>query len=281
MIVFLNGRFVPEEQSMVSVFDRSFLYGDGLFETVLVSNATPFRWSQHLDRLQAGAAFIGITLPFSPADLTRFAAELIHLNQVDTGLLRLTLSRGVGRRGYSPHGADSPTLVIAIHATPDFNPALLQHWKLLTSVFKLPAGEALAQHKTCNKLAQVLARAQAEDAGADEALLTNTDGFVIEGAASNLFWIEHERVCTPPLAGGVLAGITRGIVLELCRDLGLAHREYNITGSRLLDAEGIFLSLSSAGIVEAISLDGRSLRQSPLTRRLHAAFAELLRRETR
>jgi branched-chain amino acid aminotransferase len=280
MIVFLNGRFVPEEQALVSVFDRSFLYGDGLFETVLVSNATPFRWAQHLERLQHGAGFLGIALPFSLADLTRFAARLIHLNQVASGLLRLTLSRGVGARGYSTHGAGAPTLVMALQATPAFDPSLLQGWKLLTSSFKLPAGEALAQHKTCNKLAQILARAQAEQAGADEALLTNTDGFVIEGASSNLFWIERERVCTPPLAGGILAGITRGIVVELCHRLGLAHTECNITGSRLLDADGVFLSLSSTGMVEAISLDGTPLRPSPITRRLQGAFADLLHRET-
>jgi len=99
MIAFLNGQFVPEEQASVSIFDRSFLYGDGLFETMLVANATPFRWSQHIARFESGAAFLGIALPFAASELIRFAAKFIHENQRSNALLRLTLSRGVGRRG--------------------------------------------------------------------------------------------------------------------------------------------------------------------------------------
>src|SRR5436190_23114919 len=98
MLVFLNGQFVPEEQAMVSVFDRSFLYGDGLFETMLVCNRQPFRWKQHLERLQRGAEFLKIKLPFSAEALRRFADELISRNEMSEALLRLTLSRGVGRR---------------------------------------------------------------------------------------------------------------------------------------------------------------------------------------
>jgi aminodeoxychorismate lyase len=280
MIVFLNGQFVPEDQATVSVLDRSFLYGDGLFETLLVANATPFRWSQHLARLESGAAFLGIALPFGAAELIRFAAKLIHENQISNALLRVTLSRGVGRRGYSPRGADSPVLVMTLHELRDYDPQVLTHWQLRTSEFRLPANQALAQFKTCNKLAQILARAQAEQGGADEALLANTDGFVVEGASSNLFWIDQGAIHTPPLASGVLSGVTRSVVLELCRDLGLAVHERNVTGSRLMEAEGVFLSLSSLGIVQGASLDGAPLRQSLLTRRIHAAYSELVRRET-
>ena len=115
MTVFLNGQFVPEAQATVSVFDRSFLYGDGLFETMLVSNGKPFRWPQHCERLERGAKFLGINIPFTRDALARFAAELIAANQMPEALLRLTLSRGVGVRGYSPKDADIPTLVMSLH----------------------------------------------------------------------------------------------------------------------------------------------------------------------
>lgn len=280
MIVFLNGRFVPEAQASVSVFDRSFLYGDGLFETMRIANATPFRWAQHLARLKAGAAYLGIILPFKPAELSRHAAKLIKDNGMSDGLLRLTLSRGIGRRGYSPSGADTPVLVMSLHplsrpASPD-----LLNWKLKISELSLPAHQALAQFKTCNKLAQILARSQAEQDGADEALLANTDGFIVEGSSGNLFWIKANVVQTPPLASGVLSGVTRSVVLEVCRTLGLSVQERNITASRLAHADGIFLSLSSAGVVQAVSLDGAPLKRSPLTLRLHAAYGELVLRET-
>ena len=279
MIVFLNGKFVPEEQAVVSVFDRSFLYGDGLFETILVANGVPFRWLQHLDRLWRGAAFLGISSPYESKELTRFALALIRENRLRDGMLLLTLSRGVGVRGYSPRGADSPTLVMTLFPLSGSDPNVLQNWRLSTSSFRLPANQPLAQFKNCNKLPQVLARAEVEK-NADEALLSNTDGFVVEGASSNLFWIEQNAICTPPLASGILSGVTRSVVLELCQSISLPALEHNITANRLLDSDGVFLSLSSFGIIQATFLDGQSLHQSPLTYQLHSAYLELVRRET-
>jgi aminodeoxychorismate lyase len=281
MIVFLNGDFVPEEQAVVSVFDRAFMYGDGLFETIPVSNGAFFRWRQHMQRLERGAAFLGISPPFKSGELEELAGRLVYENGMPHALLRLTLSRGVGVRGYSPRGAVSPVLVMSLHASPSMDAEVLPSWRLKTSSFRLPANEALAQFKNCNKLAQILARAESDHAGADEALLVNTDGFVVEGAASNLFWIDQGSVCTPPLASGILSGVTRLVVLELCQNMDLEARELNITGSRLPDVDGVFLSLSSAGIVEGAYLDGQPLRQSPLTKQIQRAYFQLLRCETR
>jgi branched-chain amino acid aminotransferase len=279
MIVFLNGSFVPEEQAVVSVFDRSFLYGDGLFETMLVANGIPFRWSQHLERIERGAAFLGIAFPFGPARLRDFAAKLVLENQMPGALLRLSLSRGIGVRGYSPRGADSPTIVMSLHPAPVLSDSLAS-WKLATASVRLPANELLAQLKHANKLPQILARAQAEQAGADEALLVNTDGFLVEGASSNLFWLQRGRVCTPPLNSGILAGVTRLVVGELCQKLGLEYQEQNLTPSGLVDTDGAFVSLSSYGIVEGVSLDGHRLAQSHVTSMLHRAYVDLVSRET-
>jgi branched-subunit amino acid aminotransferase/4-amino-4-deoxychorismate lyase len=110
MLVFLNGEFVPEERAVVSVFDRGFLYGDGLFEAVLVRNGKPFRWGQHLERLHRGADFLKIKQPFAPAALRDFAGQLIVRNQKPDALLRLSLSRGVCPRGYSVFGYEPRTL---------------------------------------------------------------------------------------------------------------------------------------------------------------------------
>ena len=278
MIIFLNGKFVPEEQALVSVFDRSFLYGDGLFETMLVANGVPFRWEQHMERLERGAAFLSIRLPFGPDKLRAFATELIYENRVPEALLRVTISRGVGVRGYSPRGADSPVSVMSLHPAPVMSGKMT--WKLTTASVRLPANEPLAQLKHCNKLAQILGRAQAEEAGADEALLLNTDGFIVEGASSNLFWIENGTVCTAPLASGILSGVTRLVVVELCQRLGLKCEERQVTPLELLRADGVFVSLSSYGIVAGASLDGKALRQSNIVGDLHRAYVELVKRET-
>lgn len=277
MLVFLNGQFVPEELAVVSVFDRSFLYGDGLFETLRVCRGKPFRWMQHLERLHHGAEFLGLRLPFADDALTRFAEELIAGNHLADGLLRITLSRGVGVRGYSPKGADRPVLVMSLHPLPPMA-APTRGWRLLTSSRRLPAGESLAQHKTTNKLAQILARAEADAVGADEALLLNTDGLVVEGASSNLFWVQSEVICTPPMTSGVLAGVTRAVVLELCRELALPAQESTVTPAELRQAEGVFLTLSSFGVMAAAELDGMPLAQSPRVEKLHRAYEELLAR---
>jgi aminodeoxychorismate lyase len=276
MLIFLNGQFVPEERAVVSVFDRSFLYGDGLFETMRVFRGKPFRWQQHLERLQRGADFLKIKLPYSANALRGFLDELIANNKMPDALLRLTLSRGVGVRGYSPKGANSPTLVMSLHPAPTHEANSLPRWKLITSTHRLPANEPLAQFKTANKLAQILARAEADTAGADEALLLNTDGFVVEGASSNLLWIDGDTICTPPLAAGILPGVTRGVVMEICEQLGLKTREANIAADELKHADGIFVSLSSFGIVEVASLNGVAVTLSPLIGKIRETYEKFV-----
>lgn len=280
MLVFLNGQFVPEDQATVSVFDRSFLYGDGLFETMRVTNGKPFRWWQHLERLRKGGDVLGIKIPISCKSLEKFATELVAKNQMPEAILRLTVSRGVGRRGYSPKGANNPVVVMTLHplsAVPASGPA---DWNLHTASIRLPAGDSLAHFKTANKLPQILARAEAEAAGADEALLCNTDGFVVEGATSNLFWVDGDTICTPPLVSGVLAGVTRAVVLELCQQLNLLQAERQITPEQLRRTNGVFLTLSSLGVISARQLDGAALAQSALVEKLRAAYDELLARES-
>jgi aminodeoxychorismate lyase len=277
-VIFLNGRLVPEEQAVVSVFDRSFLYGDGLFETMLVHRGKPFRWEQHLERLQRGADFLKIQLPFSVDALRDFVDKLIAENKMSDALLRLTLSRGVGIRGYSPKGAENPTLVMSLHPAPAIESNSPPRWKLIVASHRLPANEALAQFKTCNKLAQILARAEADVAGADEALLLNTDGFVVEGASSNLFWIEGGTICTPPLASGILSGVTRAVVMEICAQLGVKTREANIHVDQLKRGDGIFVSLSSFGVVEIMSVDGAIVKASAMSEQIRKYYVEIVSR---
>lgn len=276
MIVLLNGQFVPEEEAVVSVFDRSFLYGDGLFETIRVCHGKPFRWAQHLERLQQGAEFLKVHLPFPPDTLRDFAAQLIGRNQMPESLLRITLSRGVGLRGYSLKGAGRPAIVMSLHPAPNVDPKNPPQWRLITSSVRLPANEPLAQFKTCNKLPQIRARAEAEADGDDEALLLNTNGEVVEGAGSNLFWIENETVCTPPLVCGILPGVTRAVVLEICRKLKISTYETTIVPEQLQQVQGVFVSLSSWGIVEAVTLDNHGLSQSLQVGTIRSAYYQLV-----
>lgn len=280
MIVFLNGQFVPEEQAVVSVLDRGFLYGDGLFETLLVRQGQPFRWAQHLERLQRGAQLLRLQLPVSAPDLRRHADQLIRDNAMPDAVLRLTLSRGPGPRGYSIQQAGPPSLAMTLHPAPVFDPQAPPRWRLFTSTVRVPTRDPLAAIKSCNKLPQILARAEAEEHGADEALLLNTDGNVAEAASANLFWIQEGKVCSPPSTEGALAGVTRAVTLELCATLGLSHRKKVLRPEALRRAEGIFLTLSTLGVVEAVSLDGEALPSAPLVETLRQAFWRQVALET-
>src|ERR1043166_3508915 len=137
MLVFLNGQFVPEERALVSVFDRGFLYGDGLFETIRVSGGHLFCWAQHLERLRRGTEFLKLQLPFGPKLLQEFAKRLIEANQLPEALLRICLSRGVGPRGYSPKGANRPSIVMSLHPAPKMDGRNPARWRLRITSLRL------------------------------------------------------------------------------------------------------------------------------------------------
>ncbi|HLX94191.1 MAG TPA: aminotransferase class IV [Verrucomicrobiae bacterium] len=274
MITFLNGQFVPEAQAVIPVNDRGFMYGDGLFETVRVVNGRPFRLAQHLERMIRGADFLKIKPPFAPKELQAFAEQLIEQNQLPEAILRVTLTRGPGERGYTPGAAGKPTVVMTLHAAPSSESPV--HWSLITSAFRVPAANPLSSFKTLNKLTHVMARAEAVARDADEALLINTNGEVAETASGNLFWVYDDKICTTPTGRGVLPGITRAVVLEICQTLGLLTNKRVIKPEALRNSEGIFVTQSALGIVPVAAFDGEPISPSPLVDQIFSAYRELL-----
>ena len=274
VLVFLNGQFVPEPQAVVSVNDRGFMYGDGLFETMRVVNSRPFRIAQHLERLMRGADFLKIKCPFTPKELQQFAGQLIGKNRMPDSILRLTLTRGPGERGYTPEANGKPTVVITLHAAPPLNNPV--RWSLVTSSYRIPAGDPLSLFKTANKLIHIMARIEAIEKGADEALLVNTSGEAAETASGNLFWVHNDEIYTVPTDCGALPGITRAIVLEICRTLGLPVNKCAIKPEALKNSEGIFITQSALGIVPVTTLDGEPVAASPLVDQIARAYSDLL-----
>ncbi|HAO77661.1 MAG TPA: 2-keto-4-methylthiobutyrate aminotransferase [Verrucomicrobia subdivision 3 bacterium] len=279
MIVFLNGKFLPAADAVVPLNDRGFLLGDGLFETMRVANGRPFRCAQHLERLTRGADFLKIKLSFTPKEIQKFAGELIEQNKLSEAILRVTLTRGAGARGYSPKNSGPPTLALTLHPLPPVNADEPVQWSLVTSSFRLPASDALASFKTTSKILNVLARAEAEEQGADEALLLNANGEVAETAGGNIFWVYQDKICTVPTGRGVLPGITRAVVLEICQSLGLETNKCVVKPEQLRNAEGIFVTQSALGIVPVAAFDGVPVAPSPLVDQITAAYHEVLTKE--
>jgi aminodeoxychorismate lyase len=279
MVVFLNGQFIPEQEAMVPVTDRGFLYGDSLFETLRVFQGRPFRMAQHLERMSRGAEYLGIPLPHPPKQIQRFAEELVAKNNLPDAVLRVTLTRGSGERGYTPGDDLAPTLLMTLHPAPAVDPEQPPQCALATSTHRVPATSALSSFKNGNKLLQVMARMEAKASGADEALLLNSNGEVAEAAGANLFWVYREKICTVPTGRGVLPGITRAVVLEICQNLNLPTNKRVIKRAALHDCDALFLTQSVLGIVAVATLDGEPMPQSPLVDRLHQTYCEMLAKE--
>lgn len=276
----LNGKLCEEEEARVSVFDRSFCYGDGLFETFRIHNGRAFRLADHLDRLRSSADALGFSIPFTSDDIEDHIDALVTECEMPEAMARINLSRGVGRRGYSPRGLNTPTYIVALHSAPDINAGRPVAWRMKTSSYHLNPSDPLLAHKTASRMTNVLAKAEAEEGGYDDAFFINLDGHVAEATCANVFWFEGNLVCTPPLSSGGLPGITRQVIFEICRERGLQTEEKNLPRERLRVVDGAFLTLSSLGVIEISRVDQTILPIHETTRALHQAWWGRLLKET-
>ena len=278
--VCLDGKFVPAAEARISIFDRGFLYGDSVFETLRIYHGQPFRWQSHIERLASAAEFLRFEVPVKAAELRHQVDELMRRNAADQAVLRITWSRGIGRRGYGSRGARLPCQALTLHPLPA-QASRRAPWRLITSSQRLGAGDPLVNYKTGNRLPYILARDEADRAGADEAVLLNARGFVAEASSANLFWVDDGGLVTPPLKVGILPGVTRSVVLELCGALGLPCRQCAVRREQLVVAKTMFLTSSVFEIREATVLDGLRFESHPVIQRLQAGYRRLVQTECR
>lgn len=261
---------------MVPVTDRGWLYGDGLFETMRLFEGKPFLWHPHIDRLLHGAALMLIRINFTKTDLATVVGHLMELNEFYDGVLRIQLSRTGKKRGYAPSNASGETLLVSLHPLPSTETIVPDGFRLIVSTQIIPSKSYFAGIKSTNRLPQVMAAAEAEAADADDALLLNSNGQVVSATAGNLFWIEDETVCTPPLGSGCLPGVTRQFILEMCPKLDLQVAEKNVNTMDIPTKDGIFITNSVHGVRIAKSLLNQRLQRSPVADKIAAAYDSAL-----
>jgi len=274
--VSVNGRLLPADAPAVGVSDRGLLYGDGLFETLRAYDAAPFLLEEHLERLSASAAELRICDSLEAEAIGRDVAELLRANGLRDAYIRITLTRGAhtGRLELEP--AARPTVCIVARPLRPLPPRLYDEGMtaIIASV-RQNADSPLPRHKTLNYLANLVARTEAREQGADEAILLNTRGEVAEAASSNLFLLSGGRLITPSLEANILPGITRRVVLRLAEAAGCATEERTVGPDELGRADEVFLTNSIVGIVPVRAIDGRPVGSGapgPTTRKLHAAY---------
>ena len=283
MWIYLNDRFVPQEEAVVSVFDHGFLYGDGVYETMRSYQGRTLQLSEHLARLERSASRIHLDLPLSLVRLAELIRESLVRNRLQDAYLRVTVSRGAGEIGLEPSLCKTPTLVII--AKP-FQPSPEAFYAegVTVSVVRtrrnLP--EAVPpQIKSLNFLNNILAKIEATAAGAHEGIMLNQREELTEGTTSNLFLVQAGRLRTPSLDCGILDGITRGLVLRLAEELTIPTEETRLGVKDLYRAEECFLTNTRQELLPVTGVDGHRLgdgRPGTLTRRLHALFRARLDR---
>lgn len=256
MRLFLGTALVEEAEAAISPFDRGFTLGDGLFETLRVTGGKVLRVNAHLARLAAGATVLGMPPP--ALDLAAALAQTAGANGLSEGVLRLTLTRGIGPRGVLPPADPNPTLVIT--AAP-LAPALPAARLVIAQGTRRNDRSPLAQVKSLNYLDGILARQEGARRGADDAILLNTHDGVAETSIANLFAVIDGTLATPPLSEGVLPGVMRAAVIAA----GATERP--LTVDDLAQAEEILLT-SALGIRSVAMLEGRPLPSSTAAERL-------------
>lgn len=280
--IYLDGEFLPESEAKVSVFDHGLLYGDGIFEGIRFYNGRVFRLEEHLDRLWDSARSICLEIPMSKAEMTEALLETIRRNGLRDGYIRQIVTRGVGNLGLNPLQCKRPSVIIIVATIALYSEEVYRNGLTVVTCATRRTGAATLNPavKSLNYLNNVMARIEANLAGADEALMLNDAGNVAECTADNVFIIKKGQIFTPPISAGALRGITRSVAFDAAIELGFPMKEADITRHDVFIADECFLTGTAAEVIPVIKADGRIIgngKPGPITGKIIARFRELTR----
>ena len=280
MKIWLDGELVDESQAKISVFDHGLLYGDGVFEGIRFYNNRVFRLTEHIRRLFDSARAIALNIPWTIEEVCRFTVDTVAANGLSDGYIRLVVTRGSGGLGLNPYLCERASMFI-IASTISLYPEeyYTNGLALITCATRRPTPAALMpQVKSLNYLNNVMAKIEAIQAGALEAIMLNEQGYVAECTGDNIFLLKNGRLYTPRVSDGALDGITRTVILELADKLGVPAEERALTRYDLFTADECFLTGTAAEVIPVVSLDRRTIGDGspgPDTLRFIQAFREL------
>lgn len=282
LIIYLNGKFVPEKEAVVSVFDHGLLYGDGVFEGIRAYHNRVFRLSEHLQRLYESAKSIMLDIPLSIDEMRKIVLETLRRNDLRNAYIRLVVTRGKGDLGLDPLKCSEPAL-FCIASSIQLYPEELYEKGLEVITVPTPRNynEAVNPRiKSLNYLNNIMAKIEANLAGTMEAIMLNPQGYVAEATGDNIFMIKEGVLITPPRYANILDGVTRNAVMELARRRSLEVKEELFTRHDLYIADQVFLTGTAAELIPVIKIDGRIIgagKPEPVFYELLKDFRELTR----
>ncbi|MHC4070300.1 MAG: branched-chain-amino-acid transaminase [Planctomycetota bacterium] len=275
--IWLDGKLVDEADAKVSVFDHGLLYGDGIFEGIRVYDGRVFELEAHLHRLYESAKMIRLEIPLDKDELAAAMKKTVEANGITDGYIRLVVTRGVGNLGLNPFVCKkSGLIVIADQIQPYAEELYETGMKVISATTVRNHPLALPpQLKSLNYLNNIMAKLEALNSGAAEAIMYNHEGYVAEATVDNVFIVRDGVIYTPPVAAGALEGITRNLVIRLARQENLEVVEKNLTRCDLYVCDEFFLTGTAAEIIGVVEIDGRTVgdgKPGPITKRLREKF---------
>jgi branched-chain amino acid aminotransferase len=277
MKIYLDGKLVDEADAKVSVFDHGLLYGDGVFEGIRLYGGNIFRLEEHLERLEYSAKAILLPIPLSRAELSKATCETCRANGLTDAYIRLVVTRGVGDLGLAPWLCPKPSLFIIASKISLYPKEHYENGLAIVTVPTRRIGPAAlpATIKSLNYLNNILAKIEAKQFGALEAIMLNDQGYVAECTADNVFIVHKGEILTPGASQGALKGITRSTIIDIAHELNIPLRETDMTRYDIWCADECFLSGTGAEVIPVVKLDGREIgagKPGPVTQRVLASF---------
>ena len=281
LFVYVDGELLPKEKATVSVMDHGLLYGDGVFEGIRAYDGVVFKLKEHIDRLYESANYIRLNIPMSREAMMQSVIETLRKNKLKDAYIRLLVTRGVGDLGLNPTICKTPSVIVITEPTaPAQDPRSKASGisAIISSIRRDPVDATSHEVKSLNYLNSILARWEAIEAGVNEAIMLDTQGFVSEATAENVFIVRKGQIATPPTNSAILHGVTRQKVIEIAEDLGYVVSEREITPFELVNAEEVFLTGTLAELVPVTKINGRIIgsgKVGPVTARIFGEFAKI------
>jgi branched-chain amino acid aminotransferase len=278
--VYLAGKLVDKDDAKISVYDHGLLYGDGIFEGIRAYGGKVFRLEEHVRRLFDSAKAIRLEIPMTPEAVGAAVYETMRANGFTDCYIRLVVTRGAGYLGLSPVKTSHPQVIVITDKIELYPPEMYENGMavITASTIRNHPNALSPRIKSLNYLNNILAKIEAIDAGVLEAIMLNHEGYVAECTGDNIFVVRDGKVHTPPTHAGILAGVTRAVIFELCAKTGTPIFETNLTRHDVYTADEVFLTGTAAEVISVTSVDKRTIgsgKTGPVTRRLMTEFRKL------
>ncbi|HIE13880.1 TPA: branched-chain-amino-acid transaminase [Candidatus Bathyarchaeota archaeon] len=283
LLVYIDGEYYPKSEAKISVYDHGFLYGDGVFEGIRSYGGVVFKLKEHIDRLYASARAIMLNIPLSKKEMINAILNTLRKNDLHDAYIRVVVTRGIGDLGLDPRKCPKPSVIIITEP-------LLQLYDeerrergmsmIISWVRRDPVDATTHEIKSLNYLNSILSKIEANNAGADEAIILDHRGFICEATGENIFIVKNNILITPPSSSGALPGITANVVKRLAGEMGIKVIEREITPSELYNADEAFLTGTAAEIMPIREVNKRIIgdgKIGSITKKLLDRFFEIVR----